>query len=688
MKNLSVIIPVLNEQETINKVLNKVLSQKEVVEIIVVDDGSTDKTPHILKKIKHKKIKIFTHLKNQGKGAAICTGLEKVKGDYIIIQDADLEYDPSEFKKLLEIADTKTVVFGSRILGNNPHAYTRTYLGNVLLSSLASFLFNKKLTDTYTCYKLIPTKIAKNLNLKSKGFELEAEITARLLKQGTPIIEVPISYNPRSYEQGKKIKAKDALIGAWNFIKIRLNLGNPLYLLYFIVILTFITRSFYQANYLEDWDSVQFALGIHEYSISSHQPHPPGYPFYILLGKLSYLIFQNDIKALTFLSAFFGSLVIIPLYLLVKKMFNQATAFIASLLFIITPLAWLLSEVALTDIPGLFFLLLAVYLIYKTRDNFKNFLLVSFFSGLVLGFRTNSVLILAGLIFFVTVKKYNFKSLILSIALFLSGIAFWLIPLIAITGPKQFLNSYFSISSYVISHDVFLGNTLSVKSLIKFKFEQFWYLSQVAYTYWFSLLSIAILSYLFFRGKLWSEFKYQFLSVWIIAHLIPQFTFYNLEMSRHTLPLLPPILILISSEIAKLLRKNIKFFSLLFLLFIIMFLQSWSQVSRFKQIIPPTILPTQYVKNNLDPQNTIIIAGLTYRQFQYYAPEYKIYFSDNIVQIDVSSEKTVVIDYLGLKDKINPSGSFTVTESYEFEGDKDIFPRVPKTNLYILKLKK
>lgn len=221
MKKLSVIIPVFNEEASIEKILKKVLLQKEVTEVIIVNDGSTDKTAQIINKIKHKKIKVFHHLKNFGKGAAIKTGFSKITGNFVIIQDADLEYNPSEYKKLLIKADANTVIYGSRILGRNPHAYTRTYLGNVLISAFASLIFGKRLTDTYTCYKLIPKKIAKNLNIKSKGFELEAEITAKLIKQGVKIIEVPISYKPRSYEQGKKIKANDALIGTLVFLKTR-----------------------------------------------------------------------------------------------------------------------------------------------------------------------------------------------------------------------------------------------------------------------------------------------------------------------------------------------------------------------------------------------------------------------------------------------------------------------------------
>ena len=219
---ITVIIPVFNESQTIGKILDKVLSQKSVSEIIIVDDGSSDKTPEILRKFKKPQIKIITHSKNMGKGAALQSALKEVSGNYLIIQDADLEYDPSQYSLLLAHAKPNTAVYGSRLLvDTNKHAYFSTYLGNVFITWVFNILFNRNLTDTYTCYKLLPCKLAKSLNLSSNGFAIEAEITGKLAKKGIKIIEVPIKFLPRKYEQGKKIKAKDAFIGLWTFLKIR-----------------------------------------------------------------------------------------------------------------------------------------------------------------------------------------------------------------------------------------------------------------------------------------------------------------------------------------------------------------------------------------------------------------------------------------------------------------------------------
>lgn len=219
--SLTVIVPVFNEEKTVKQVIKRILLQKEVDRIIIVDDGSQDNTRNILKLLKDPKIKVIFHEKNLGKGAAFRTGLKYVTGDYVIVQDADLEYDPRYFKMLLRFANSNTAVYGSRIKGGSDHAYTRTYLGNVLITWVFNILFNRKLTDSYTCYKLIPTKVAKSLDLSSNGFEIEAEITAKLAKKGVEIVEVPIRYNPRKYEQGKKIKAVDALKGVLTYLTVR-----------------------------------------------------------------------------------------------------------------------------------------------------------------------------------------------------------------------------------------------------------------------------------------------------------------------------------------------------------------------------------------------------------------------------------------------------------------------------------
>lgn len=225
---LSIIIPVYNEEKTVEEVVKKVSSMNFGIdkEIIIVDDGSTDETPNILKKLQitNAKLKIFYHDKNKGKGAAVITGIKNSTGDIIAIQDADLEYNPEEIKYLIEpiLHGESLVVYGSRFLKENPVVYKTYYLGNQVMSLFISLLFGQKVTDSYTCYKVFHKKVLENINLESKRFELEAELTCKFLKHGYKILELPITYTPRTLKQGKKIKFKDAIKGFITALKIRL----------------------------------------------------------------------------------------------------------------------------------------------------------------------------------------------------------------------------------------------------------------------------------------------------------------------------------------------------------------------------------------------------------------------------------------------------------------------------------
>ena len=229
IKKLSVVIPVYNERNTIEIILERLQKADfggAEKEIIIVDDGSKDGTREILKKYEtiHK---IIYHPINIGKGAAVRNGFEQATGDYVIVQDADLEYDPADIKLLIEEAEKKdaAVVYGSRRLGNmskkNPMAGWHYYMGGVTLSVLTNLLYWTKITDEATGYKMIRRDILEKLNLKSTGFEFCPELTAKIAKRGFKIYEVPITYKPRTVKEGKKIKFKDAIIAVWVLIKHR-----------------------------------------------------------------------------------------------------------------------------------------------------------------------------------------------------------------------------------------------------------------------------------------------------------------------------------------------------------------------------------------------------------------------------------------------------------------------------------
>lgn len=224
---LSIIIPVYNEENTIVQVVQRVLSQSIEPwqkEIIIVNDGSADST---LEKINNfvgvcqpSGVFVFNPI-HQGKGAAIRMGIKKATGDAIIIQDADLEYSPADWPRILEEWDKSgaAVVYGSRELSPERRGYSHFVLGVKFLTFLVNLFFGSELTDIYTGYKLFPTPLVKSLPLQSNGFEVEAEITVKLLKRGVKIKEVPISYNPRKFRQGKKIRWEDGVIGLWTIIK-------------------------------------------------------------------------------------------------------------------------------------------------------------------------------------------------------------------------------------------------------------------------------------------------------------------------------------------------------------------------------------------------------------------------------------------------------------------------------------
>lgn len=233
---LSIIIPVYNEEKTIQTTLTRVnsLSIPDVdKEIILIDDGSTDNTSKKieseLKKIKS--VKFFKHEHNSGKGAAVRTGFKNATGDYILIQDADLEYDPKDIPKLLKpIQERKTeVVFGTRLkrlpnLSRDERTpkFMLSYLGNKFLSLITSILYGQWITDMETGYKVFPTKSVRNMKLNSRSFEFEPEITSKLLKSGKKIVEVSISTNPRSHEEGKKLNAfTDGPVALWTLLKYR-----------------------------------------------------------------------------------------------------------------------------------------------------------------------------------------------------------------------------------------------------------------------------------------------------------------------------------------------------------------------------------------------------------------------------------------------------------------------------------
>jgi len=223
---LSIIIPVYNEEKHIEKVVEDVLKTpvKFEKEIIIVDDGSRDKTRQILKKYGSRKgFKIVLQSKNSGKGAAIRAGIKEVSGDIVLIQDADFEYSTLDYPKIIEPFLTKKakVVYGSRFLGEVSGMNWKNLLANKILTSFVNLLYGANITDEATAYKAFRAQVIKNISLTCKRFEFCPEVTAKVLKKGIKIYEVPIIYHGRTTKQGKKINWKDGFVALWTLIKYR-----------------------------------------------------------------------------------------------------------------------------------------------------------------------------------------------------------------------------------------------------------------------------------------------------------------------------------------------------------------------------------------------------------------------------------------------------------------------------------
>jgi dolichol-phosphate mannosyltransferase len=222
---LSVIIPVFNEEKTLPIILEKLLTLPIDKQIIAVDDASSDSSAEILKKYADEgKITVLHHKSNHGKGAAILTGLGKSEGEYTIIQDADLEYNPDDIVKILATArrNNAEAVFGSRVANpDSGRSYHRYYWGGRFLTFLANLLYRAGITDESTCYKMIKTGLLKSLNLTCRRFEFCPEVIARLRKRKIKIFEIPINYYPRKIKEGKKIRWYDGAVAIWTLVKYR-----------------------------------------------------------------------------------------------------------------------------------------------------------------------------------------------------------------------------------------------------------------------------------------------------------------------------------------------------------------------------------------------------------------------------------------------------------------------------------
>ena len=222
---LSVIMPVYNEEDTVSEIVRRVREIDLVTEIVIVDDGSQDGTREILQELSDlPDVFVVEHEQNQGKGVAVVTGLRAARGKLIVVQDADLEYDPKDYEKLVQplIEGQCDVVYGSRFRQTNIQTKNlMNLLANKFLTLMTNLIYGSRLTDMETCYKVFRREVVEDMTIQARRFEFEPEFTAKVLKRGYRIIEIPISFDPRGYSEGKKINAWDGVVALWTLIKYR-----------------------------------------------------------------------------------------------------------------------------------------------------------------------------------------------------------------------------------------------------------------------------------------------------------------------------------------------------------------------------------------------------------------------------------------------------------------------------------
>ena len=221
---LSVVMPVYNERSTVEEIVRRVVAVPLRIQLVVVDDGSSDGTREILARLQEELgFTLVLQPRNAGKGAALRRGFEEVTGDLVVIQDADLEYSPEELPSLIELIcqGRADVVYGSRFLGRHRVFMFSHYVGNRIVTMLTNVLYNTMLTDMETCYKVMRTEVLRSFALHSDGFGIEPELTAKIFKRGYRVYEVPITYDGRGYEQGKKITWRDGVVALWVLLKYR-----------------------------------------------------------------------------------------------------------------------------------------------------------------------------------------------------------------------------------------------------------------------------------------------------------------------------------------------------------------------------------------------------------------------------------------------------------------------------------
>lgn len=465
------------------------------------------------------------------------------------------------------------------------------------------------------------------------------------------------------------------------------------YALLILFIASFILRLFLRSNYLDDWDSVQFALALNNYSLIYHQPHPPGYPVYIFFGRIIDLAFKDAQLALTFMSALFGSLCLIPTYLLARKFFDDRTAISAALILSLVPASLLFSEVAMSDIVSMFFITATIYLLWLSTTSIKYFYIAAFVLGITMGIRQTDFLLIP--LFLITaIYIGQRKAFVYSIAIMLAGILLWLIPVILDTGLSKFIavqsiQGQIAIASRTLTEFSLSSLMLTLRSLFEL-FISGW--SPVFIVFLGSTL-IAIMIKIHMNKKCSVDKRAVFMMAWIIPYLSFFALVYLLYIPRYILPIFPALAIVFAFSITTIVdcirERSQRNLMLLFFaaVIILMGFQAISQAYALHDSVPAPVQAAQYIKEHYDPQDTLIVAGDSFRHFQYYLPEYTVklnfryYYPEYPVKLNWFTTADDLKNRTILSEEENMSfgneGYF-----YQFSRDPNIYPKHMLVKIY------
>lgn len=421
---LSVIVPAYNEGQNILDVLlslKKSLTNLGLVEYVIVDDGSKDSTADVLRQSEFwgkENYKFIFHEKNQGKGSAVVSALKEVAGDYVIIQDADKEYDPQDIPKIYDYAikNTAPVVFGSRNLSNNKRGGFFFYWGGKFLSTLTNILYHQKITDEATGYKLVKREIIQSLPLTCRGFEFCPQLTAMVSKLGYKIAEVPITYNPRKILDGKKIKYRDGYRAVWELIRLKFVTQNNFWLFCLVAGFSFFLFLFTWGNHYMGYEyetadsAVSLLNGIYDVRRAGIGATIMYLPFAII-GKLLLGVGEQLSKLLTLVSVFYSALAVGFLFLsanLIVKKKNVALLF--SVLIMAGSLVWPYSKIGM-EYQAMFLLSIIFYLLlsWKNKPSLSKIWLVGFFLAFLALTKSYGIVFVLPAWLFMLVNDNKFK---------------------------------------------------------------------------------------------------------------------------------------------------------------------------------------------------------------------------------------------------------------------------------------